>query len=345
MARIFFVFLFATTIEMASAHHSNDYHFDRNMDVTISGTVKMFRFINPHSRLLVDVLDENGELVTWDCEMAGANGLQRRGWTAEVFNPGDEIVIHGFAARRNETECYFDVAHLSDGQEIAMSDSFNADILEQTQTIETSPGNMDTPNFSRVWQRSRGDAGRPPAGGPRLGGPNRNAWVLSESGRLALDSYDSVFDDPALECSPVSIRRLWGNNDLTEIQQTADKVIIRHEWMDAVREISLTQDQHLGDLEPRVLGHSIGWYEGPTLVIDTIGYEAGMLEQHPGLPHSEKLHTVERLTLNENGESFEITILMEDELYFTDQLTVSRSFVAANATPQEYNCTHPELGH
>ena len=115
--------------------------------------------------------------------------------------------------------------------------------------------------------------------------------------------------------------------------------------MDAVREISLTQDQHLGDLEPKVLGHSIGWYEGPTLVIDTIGYEAGMLEQHPGLPHSEKLHTVERLTLNENGESFEITILMEDELYFTDQLTVSRSFVAANAIPQEYNCTHPELGH
>ena len=36
MARIFFVFIFATTIEMASAHHSNDYHFDRNVDVTIS---------------------------------------------------------------------------------------------------------------------------------------------------------------------------------------------------------------------------------------------------------------------------------------------------------------------
>jgi hypothetical protein len=345
MVRIFFIFLFAITIEIASAHHSNDYHFDRNVDVTVRGTVKMFRFINPHSRLLVDVLGVNGEIVTWDCEMAAANGLQRKGWTEDVFTPGDEIVIHGFAARRNETECYFDVAQLSDGRNLSMSDSFNVDASEQLQSARTTLVNTDIPNFNHVWQRARGDAGRPPAGGPRLGGPNRNAWVLSEAGRLALDSYDSVFDDPALECSPVSIRRLWGNNDLTEIEQTADLVIIRHEWMDAVREVDLTLDQHSESLEPRELGYSIGWYEGPTLVIDTVGYEAGMLEQHPGLPHSEQLHTLERLTLTEDGDTFEITIMMEDALYFTDQLTASRSFVVANATPQDYNCTHPELGH
>ena len=91
-------------------------------------------------------------------------------------------------------------------------------------------------------------------------------------------------------------------------------------------------------------GHSIGWYEGATLVIDTAGFEAGMLEQHPGLPHSEQLHTVERLTLNAAGDGFELTLLMEDPLYFTEPLTATRSFVAASATPQQYNCTHPELG-
>ena len=53
----------------ALAHHSNDYHFDRNVGVTVSGTVKAFRFINPHSRLLVDVAGEDGSVVTWDCEM------------------------------------------------------------------------------------------------------------------------------------------------------------------------------------------------------------------------------------------------------------------------------------
>ena len=233
---------------------------------------------------------------------------------------------------------------MDNGRRIALSDSFDMQISEEPAPVLGTPDNGTVPNFSRVWQRARGGTDRPPQGGPRLGGPNRNAWVLSELGRAALDSYDSVFDDPALECSPVSIRRLWGNNDLTEIEQTADSVIIRHEWMDAVREVNLMLNQHPENLEPRLLGHSIGWYEDDTLVIDTIGYEAGMLEQHPGLPHSEHLHTVERLTLAEEGNRFEITILMEDPLYFTDQLSTSRSFVVANAVPQEYNCTHPELG-
>ena len=339
MTRVFCL-LSLTFVGSTLAHHSNDYHFDRNVGVTVSGTVKAFRFINPHSRILIDVRGDDGAVVTWDCEMAGANGLQRRGWTGDVFQPGDEIVIHGFAARRHETECYFDVAEL-DGRQIRMSDSFDVDTPGRAAPSVATLSDPDIPNFSRVWQRARGPGG---GGGPQLGGPNRNAWVLSAAGRQALAAYDSVFDDPALECSPVSIRRLWSNNDLTEIEQTEDLVTIRHEWMDAVREVHLGVREHPEDLENRVLGHSIGWYEGSTLVIDTIGFEAGMVEQHPGLPHSDQLHTVERLTLSEAGDAFELMITMDDALYFTDELTVTRSFVAANATPQRYNCTHPELG-
>jgi len=68
------------------------------------------------------------------------------------------------------------------------------------------------------------------------------------------------------------------------------------------------------------------------------------VEQHPGLPHSDQLHTVERLTLNADGDAFELSITMDDALYFTDPLTYVYEIVASNATPQEYNCTHPELG-
>ncbi len=325
----------------AHAHHSNDYHFDRNVGVTVSGTVKMFRFINPHARLLVDVAGEDGSVVTWDCEMAGSNGLMRRGWTRDVFRPGDEIVIRGFAARRHETECYFDIAEFSDGRVIALDDSFDPDAPAAERQVATVSLPEGVPNFSRVWQRSVGGGG---GGGPQRGGPNRLAQVLNDAGRQALAEYDPVLDDPALTCSPVSIRRLWGNNDLTRIEQTQDRVVIRHEWMDAVREVHLGMDEHPADIEDRVLGHSIGWYEGPTLVIDTVGYEAGMLAQHPGMPHSNQLHTVERLTLGESGDSFDVTIMAEDALYYTGPITDERSFQASDLIPREYNCTHPELG-
>ena len=101
---------------------------------------------------------------------------------------------------------------------------------------------------------------------------------------------------------------------------------------------------HPADIEDRVLGHSIGWYEDSTLVIDTVAFEAGMLAQHPGMPHSNRLHVVERLTLGEDGDSFELTIVSDDALYYTDSITDTRSFRASDQVLREYDCTHPELG-
>ena len=181
--------------------------------------------------------------------------------------------------------------------------------------------------------------------GPQLGGPNRNAWVLSNAGRNALEKYDPVIDDPALQCSPVSIVRLWGTGDLTEIRQENDRVMIHHEWMDATRVIYLDEKTHSDNTEEHVLGHSIGWDEDSVLVIDTRGYAAGVLQQHPGLPHSNQLHTVERLALSDNGLSFEVKWTAEDSEYFTDPLSGSRALEASDERMTEYNCTRPETLH
>jgi len=53
---------------------------------------------------------------------------------------------------------------------------------------------------------------------------------------------------------------------------------------------------HPGDLTPTYYGHSIGWWEGDTLVIDTVGYAEGFWLDRRGLPHTEALHTTERFT-------------------------------------------------
>ena len=47
---------------------------------------------------------------------------------------------------------------------------------------------------------------------------------------------------------------------------------------------------------PSYYGHSIGWWEGDTLVIDTIGYNESFWLDRMGAPHTERLHTVERVT-------------------------------------------------
>ena len=54
--------------------------------------------------------------------------------------------------------------------------------------------------------------------------------------------------------------------------------------------------KHPDDLFPTWYGHSIGRWEGDTLVIDTVGYNDKFWFDSRGTPHTDKLHTIERFT-------------------------------------------------
>ena len=349
-------------LNSAYAHHSFGYHFDVDAEVTIAGIVKEFKFINPHAQVLVDVTAEDGQVETWVCEFRGANGLARTGWREDTFRPGQAIEITGFAARRREAECYFETAIMADGTRINQNDPLGSDLYAASATAaaSTSAASGDVPNFAGVWGEGgraasgtgaagMGAAGMGAAGmgmgrGPTLGGPNRFEYVLSEAGQRALEAYDPIVDDPSIHCKPPSLTRLWGTGNPTEITQEDGVFTIHHEWLDVVRTVYLGLSEHPEGTTDRVMGHSIGWYEGSTLVIDTVAYEPSVLFQFPGLPTSNQLHTVERLTLSEDGRNFEISWTAEDSEYFTEQLSGnSRPLQRITTTLRPYNCVPMEV--
>ena len=66
---------------------------------------------------------------------------------------------------------------------------------------------------------------------------------------------------------------------------------------------------HPANFSPTFYGHSIGWWEGDTLVIDTVGYNEGFWMDRDGLPHTDKLHTIERLTRTDAAAlKYELTV-------------------------------------
>ena len=65
----------------AQAHHSSAAFYVTSGSITITGTVTEFRFINPHARVYLEVVDEKGASVAWLAEGAAAGVLRRRGWT------------------------------------------------------------------------------------------------------------------------------------------------------------------------------------------------------------------------------------------------------------------------
>jgi hypothetical protein len=76
----------------ALAHHSFAM-FDPNKVVTLEGTVKEFRWVNPHVALFVKVdgSDDPGKL--WAVELTSPSNLKRRGWTRSSLKPGDRVVV------------------------------------------------------------------------------------------------------------------------------------------------------------------------------------------------------------------------------------------------------------
>jgi len=83
---------FLATGAPASAHHSFAM-FDAQHPIEITGTVKEFRFVSPHTILVVSVKGQDGVEKDWILE-GGAPGLQvREGLTAKSLKPGDEITV------------------------------------------------------------------------------------------------------------------------------------------------------------------------------------------------------------------------------------------------------------
>ena len=66
---------------------------------------------------------------------------------------------------------------------------------------------------------------------------------------------------------------------------------------------------HPKNLQPSYYGHSIGWWEGDTLVVDTVGYNEGFWIDRGVAPHTDALHTVEKFTRTDsNSIRYDLTI-------------------------------------
>jgi len=84
------------------------------------------------------------------------------------------------------------------------------------------------------------------------------------------------------------------------------------------REIYMDGRTHPANLSPSYYGHSIGWWEGDTLVVDTIGYNEGFWMDRRGSPTTEKLHTLEKFTRT-NDRTIHYETLVDDPGAYTKQ--------------------------
>ncbi|MBT5484769.1 MAG: hypothetical protein HOH14_05265 [Gammaproteobacteria bacterium] len=102
---------------------------------------------------------------------------------------------------------------------------------------------------------------------------------------------------------------------------------------------------HPSDLEVSNYGHSVGWWEGDTLVIDSVGFNEDFWFGRRGLPHTEQLHTIERFTrYNANRIDYKITV--DDPGAYTASYTGGFNLGWSEGTELfEYVCQQANYAH
>jgi hypothetical protein len=151
------------------------------------------------------------------------------------------------------------------------------------------------PDWGGVWVLNRGR----PAGGaapeqPRLKGEylaRYQAWQ-----KEARDNAGQARRETS-NCMPPGMPRMMGTGQYpVEFLFTPGRVTMQHEaWMQT-RAIFTDGRGHPEDLDPGFFGHSIGRWEGDTLVVDTVGIKT-ITELETGMRHSDKLQVTERIHL------------------------------------------------
>ncbi len=115
--------------------------------------------------------------------------------------------------------------------------------------------------------------------------------------------------DPEAACLPAGVPRTTGLPYPMRFMQTKDIIAILIEGNVHSYRMIFMNKEHPKDPNPTWMGHSVGKWDGDTLVIDTVGFNDKSWLDPGGHIHSDKLHTVERFTrLTENQLRYEFTI-------------------------------------
>jgi hypothetical protein len=162
----------------------------------------------------------------------------------------------------------------------------------------------------------------------------------------------SITDEARRVCVPDGIPRLLGNPYPFLIIPARGHIVMTYELNHVIRIIIMDQPQVSAEeleIAPYYSGHSVGHWEGDTLVIETAGYNDQTFLDATGAPHSDQMTTVERIRRISGAKQLEDVVTVSDPEYLSRQFTARFVY---DAHPDvridaSYNCgdPHRDISH
>ncbi len=187
---------------------------------------------------------------------------------------------------------------------------------------------------------------------PGLGGAPRAADVPMQPWTRALYQYRQQRTDlypPLVGCKPGAGPSFFNapGFEIVDVPELKSIFILNiagpHSW----RVIYMDGRPHPtgDDLRPTFLGHSVGHWEGDTLVVDTVGFNERVWIDNLGMPTTEQLHMIERFTRTDFS-TIKYEVMVEDPGAYTAPFTGSMNLVWEAGTELfEYVCQQANYAH
>jgi hypothetical protein len=298
--------LFAATALLcvpAFAHHSQSM-FDTSKEILVEGKVARFDWVNPHMYLVVETTGPDGKPALVEGEGVGITQALVDGLNRDALKPGTPVVMRANPNRGGW------------GKQVRIMDVTTQDgevhpfYAANTRTRVLTPAK----SIEGHWAPSRA------ALGAGFGAMAR--FPVTPEGRAA---QAKLVADGLCYVEPVPFLTVL--DELRTIELGKDEVVMRFDNTGdhVVRTIHMTA-AHPANVQPSLHGHSIGKWEGDTLVIDTIGYEPNPSGLGMNVPSGPGKHTVERLTLTPDRVRLRYDVTVEDPSYLTGPGTLTQQW-------------------
>jgi hypothetical protein len=156
------------------------------------------------------------------------------------------------------------------------------------------------PDLTGSWERYRGAAGDsatpPPESAPPLKQPMLAEWQARRAAEKAADARGEPIATGYTHCLPDGMPSMMSGPFPFEILQGRNQINVAQEAYNQIRRIYLDKPQtERDDIELGFYGHSVGHWEGDTLVVDTIGIKDYV--RFRDTPHSDAMRIAERIRL------------------------------------------------
>ncbi len=326
----------------ALAHHSPNVHFDRSDVVEIEGVLAEVDWRNPHIQLTILARDDDGREAEWLVEESNRNVQLRRGVTEDDYQVGEVIRVAGFRGLRNRNAIFATNTLLASGRELlgstASGPRWTTDLVMSKgdyQASQLENLNLGSNSLFRVWSVAA-ESHLP--GTSRAGSPLwKDSYPLTQRAQETLANWDPVADNPYLNCEHGLPAIMDAIAPMEFVQEDPD-ILLRLEEQDVVRRI------HMGSAPstavPSPYGHSVGRWEGESLVVTTTDIDWPWFDQS-GVPQSEALRLVEKFSVSEDGQHLDYSVEATDPVVFTETVLLEKRWTwIPGEEIQPYECSY-----